>query len=331
MSSGAVDLGQTFGSGGGGVTSLNSMTGAIALVPGTGISITPGAGTLTIASTVASLVFADSLVNNFGTVTLVNDSAAPGANQYYGTNGGGTRGYYPSSFGTVTSVSVVSANGLSGSVATATTTPAITLAPTFTGITYSTGSAFQTAIAANFPTLNQNTTGTAANVTASSNSTLVTLSALSLPGAQVTGNISGNAANVTATSNSTLTTLTALSLPTSQLSGNINLTSQVTGLLPFGNGGTNASTAAAAFNNLNPMTTTGDIIYEASANVAARLGIGSSGQVLTVIGGIPSWQTVAGTGSVTSVSVVSANGFAGSVATPTSTPAITLSTTVTGI
>jgi hypothetical protein len=38
-----------------------------------------------------------------------------------------------------------------------------------------------------------------------------------------------------------------------------------------------------------------------------------------------------GTGTVTSVSVVSANGFAGTVATATTTPAITLSTTVTGI
>ena len=38
-----------------------------------------------------------------------------------------------------------------------------------------------------------------------------------------------------------------------------------------------------------------------------------------------------GTGSVTNVSVVSANGFAGSVATSTTTPAITLSTSVTGI
>lgn len=51
--------------------------------------------------------------------------------------------------------------------------------------------------AADVPTLNQNTTGTAANITASSNSTLTTLSALSLPGSQVSGNISGNAANVT--------------------------------------------------------------------------------------------------------------------------------------
>ena len=48
-----------------------------------------------------------------------------------------------------------------------------------------------------WPTFNQNTTGTAANITASSNSTLTTLSSLSLPGSQVSGNISGNAANVT--------------------------------------------------------------------------------------------------------------------------------------
>ncbi len=38
-----------------------------------------------------------------------------------------------------------------------------------------------------------------------------------------------------------------------------------------------------------------------------------------------------GGGTVTSVSVVSANGFAGTVATPSTTPAITLSTTVTGV
>jgi hypothetical protein len=38
-----------------------------------------------------------------------------------------------------------------------------------------------------------------------------------------------------------------------------------------------------------------------------------------------------GGGSVTSVSVVSANGFAGSVATPSTTPAITISTTISGL
>lgn len=43
------------------------------------------------------------------------------------------------------------------------------------------------------------------------------------------------------------------------------------------------------------------------------------------------WYRLDHGGSVTTVSVVSANGFAGTVATATSTPAITIETTVTGI
>jgi guanyl-specific ribonuclease Sa len=41
------------------------------------------------------------------------------------------------------------------------------------------------------------------------------------------------------------------------------------------------------------LTTTGDIYYASSANTPARLGIGSTNQVLTVSGGIPSWATPA--------------------------------------
>ncbi len=44
-----------------------------------------------------------------------------------------------------------------------------------------------------------------------------------------------------------------------------------------------------------------------------------------------SYATGAGAGTVTSVSVTSANGFAGTVATATSTPAITLTTSITGV
>jgi len=71
-----------------------------------------------------------------------------------------------------------------------------------------------------WPTFNQNTTGTASNITASSNSTLTTLSSLSLPGSQVSGNISGNAANVT-------------------------------GTVAIANGGTGATSAASARSNLS--------------------------------------------------------------------------------
>ena len=81
-------------------------------------------------------------------------------------------------------------------------------------------------------------------------------------------------------SSATLTNATGLPLSTG-----------VTGTLPIANGGTGQTTATAAFNALNPMTTTGDIIYEASPTTAARLPIGSTGQVLTVSGGIPSWAT----------------------------------------
>jgi hypothetical protein len=41
----------------------------------------------------------------------------------------------------------------------------------------------------------------------------------------------------------------------------------------------------------NPMTTTGDTIYSSSGSTPARLGIGSTGQVLTVASGVPSWAT----------------------------------------
>jgi hypothetical protein len=45
------------------------------------------------------------------------------------------------------------------------------------------------------------------------------------------------------------------------------------------------------------VTTTGDLIYASSANTPARLGIGSTGQVLTVSGGVPSWAA-ASTGKI---------------------------------
>ena len=70
------------------------------------------------------------------------------------------------------------------------------------------------------------------------------------------------------------------------------------GTLPIAAGGTSATTAAGAFNALNPMTTTGDIIYEASAGVAARLPIGTSTQVLTVSGGIPAWAAAPGSSTL---------------------------------
>jgi hypothetical protein len=101
--------------------------------------------------------------------------------------------------------------------------------------------------------------------------------------------------------------------------GKIGLTTHVSGTLPIGNGGTGATTASAAFDALNPMTTVGDIIYEGTGPAATRLGIGSTNQVLTVIAGIPSWQTPA-------ANVSSITGTANQVIASASTGAVTLST-----
>jgi hypothetical protein len=59
--------------------------------------------------------------------------------------------------------------------------------------------------------------------------------------------------------------------------------------------------------NLNPSTTLGDIEYRSStANTNTRLGIGSTGNVLTVAGGVPTWAAPAGSGSSWSQLAVSA-------------------------
>jgi hypothetical protein len=75
------------------------------------------------------------------------------------------------------------------------------------------------------------------------------------------------------------------------------------------------------------MTTAGDIIYENSTPAAARLPIGTTGQVLTVVSGLPAWAN-AGSGSGTVTSFSSGNLsplFTTSVATATSTPALSFS------
>lgn len=80
---------------------------------------------------------------------------------------------------------------------------------------------------------------------------------------------------------------------------------------------------------LNPSTTLGDIEYRSStANTNTRLGIGSTGQVLTVAGGVPSWATPAGGGKVlqvvsattTTATSITSSTFTDSTITATITP-----------
>lgn len=61
------------------------------------------------------------------------------------------------------------------------------------------------------------------------------------------------------------------------------------------------------------LTTTGDTYYASAAATPARLGIGSTGQVLTVSGGVPSWATPAGGGGYTQLATGNLTGSSVSI------------------
>lgn len=73
--------------------------------------------------------------------------------------------------------------------------------------------------------------------------------------------------------------------------------------LAIANGGTGQTSAASAFNALSPITSTGDLILGTGVNTAGKLGIGSTGNVLTVSGGTATWASPATSGTVTSVAL----------------------------
>lgn len=281
----------------------------------------------------------------------------------------------------VTAVSVASANGFAGT-SSGGATPALTLSTTVTGVLkgdgtsisaatpgtdYSAGTsalatgilrsttatgALSIAVAGDFPTLNQNTTGTAANITATSNATLTTLSSLSLPTSQLTGTLAAGqfpalTGDITTTAGSLATTLatvnanvgsfgsstaipnftvnakglitaagtTAVVAPAGTLSGTtLNATVTGSSLTSVGTitagtwngtaiailrGGTGQTTAAAGFNALSPVTTTGDLIIGNGVNSSTRLAIGTNGFVLTSNGTTATWAANAAAAPVT--------------------------------
>jgi len=168
---------------------------------------------------------------------------------------------------------------------------------------------FRAMVAADLPsTITSNTSGTAANITATSNSTLTTLSSLSLPATQLTGTLQASqfpaltgdvttsagslATSLVATSNATLATLSALTTASSLSSvGTITSGTWNGTTVAIAHGGTGQTTAAAAFNALAPASSTGGLIYASASNTYSNLAVGTTGQVLTVSGGLPVWAT----------------------------------------
>ena len=100
----------------------------------------------------------------------------------------------------------------------------------------------------------------------------------------------GSGALVFATSPALVTP--ALGTPSSVVLTNatgLPLSTGITGTLAIANGGTAQSTYA-----------TGDTLYASALNTVSKLPIGSTGQVLTVVSGVPTWAT--STGGVSSFS-----------------------------
>jgi hypothetical protein len=105
-------------------------------------------------------------------------------------------------------------------------------------------------------------------------------------------------ANVNASANiavSKLASLTVSSLVVSDGAGKLTTISSPT-LTELGFVGGVSSSIQTQLNSklTDPLTTVGDLLTRNSFNVTSRLGIGSNGQVLTVSGGLVSWQTPSG-------------------------------------
>ena len=185
-------------------------------------------------------------------------------------------------------------------------------------------------VAADVPTLNQNTTGTAANVTgtvAVANGGTGTATPALVAGTNVT--ITGTWPNQTINSlgGGTVTSVAAsvpdfLSIVGSPIttSGTLAITYSGTAL-PIANGGTGQTTASAAFNALSPVTSTGDLIIGNGANSATRLAIGANGYILTSNGTTASW-VAAGSGSGTVTSITAGTGLTGGTITTSGTIAL---------
>jgi hypothetical protein len=238
------------------------------LTAGSGVSISNGNGSITISATGSG-----GTVTSVGATSPVASSGGNTPTISLNANYGDTLNPYASK---TANFVLAAPNGLAG-------------APTFRAV-----------VAADIPTLNQNTTGTAANITATSNSSLTTLSALSLPGSQVSGNISGNAANVTGTvavanggsgqttaqaaintfagavtsgqylrgngSNVVMSAIQAADVPT--LNQNTTGTaSNVTGTVAIANGGSGQTTAQSAMNTFAGAVTSGQYLRGNGTNM----------------------------------------------------------------
>ena len=171
-----------------------------------------------------------------------------------------------------------------------------------------------------FPTFNQNTSGTASNITG-----------IAAPANGGTGVANGTNNTITFSGNYTLgltlTANTSVTLPTSGTLVNsaVASLSSLTTVGTITSGGLGAGAVIAGVTMTLGSDASYDMYYRNASGILTRLANGTTGQFLAATtGSAPSWGTPSASGTVTTVSVTTANGVSGSVANATTTPAITL-------
>jgi hypothetical protein len=249
------------------------------LTAGTAISVTNGAGSITIANTGVTSAAAGtgiSVSSGTGAVTITN-TAPDQTVVLTGGTGISTSGTYPNFTITNTAPDQTVVLTAGTGISTSGTYPSFTITNTAPDQVVSLTGAGTTSISGTYPsftiTSNDQYVGTVTSVSG-------------------TGTVNGISLSGTVTSSGNLTlggTLTG-----------VDLTSQVTGTLPIANGGTGQTTASAAFNALSPVTSTGDLIIGNGTNSSTRLPIGANNYVLTSNGTTATWALASGSGATIS-------------------------------